>query len=151
MQNQQTEVIAVSPQKDAFLKVSAVPPPPGMQPRDVLASRLKGIPLSGGTQLEVNGLAGYTAVARDVGLPWGNRGPLRSAAIDCNGLTYLLDGGTRPGLGLRRAIRSCRRLRSVLVLLVMPFTSLPWMAPSIHIAGLLPAGPVALLVIVSAS
>jgi predicted Zn-dependent protease len=118
VQNRQTEVIAFSPQKDAFLQVSAVPPPPGMQPRDVLAGRLKGVPLSGGAPLEVNGLAGYTAVAREVGLPWGNRGPLRSAAIDCNGLTYLLDGGTRLASAfgatdpvLLSSIKTFRRLR----------------------------------------
>jgi predicted Zn-dependent protease len=118
VQNLPTKVIATSPQKDAFLQVSAVPPGPGMQARDVLTRSLQGIPLSGGEPLRVNGLEGYTAVAREVGLPWGNRGPLRTAAIDCNGLTYLMNGGTRLASAfgtadpvLLSSIKTFRRLR----------------------------------------
>jgi predicted Zn-dependent protease len=89
-----------------------------MQARDVLTRSLQGIPLSGGEPLRVNGLEGYTAVAREVGLPWGNRGPLRTAAIDCNGLTYLMNGGTRLASAfgtadpvLLSSIKTFRRLR----------------------------------------
>src|SRR5690606_23278866 len=75
--NQPTKVVASNPQKDAVLQLTAVPPPPGTKPQELLARSFGGTPLSGGEPLTVNGLAGYTAVARDIGLPWGNRGPAR--------------------------------------------------------------------------
>lgn len=95
VQNLPTKVVATSPQKDAFLQLTAVPPPPNTQPRELLARSLPGVPLSDGTALEVNGLDGYTAIARDVALPWGNRGPARGAVVYYNGLAYVFTGGTR--------------------------------------------------------
>ena len=118
VQNLPPKVVATSPQQDAFLQVNAVAPGPGMQSRDVLARTLSGAALSGGEPLTVNGLTGYTAVAREVGLPWGTRGPMRSAAIDCNGLTYLLNGSSRLASAfstvdpvLLSSIKTFRRLR----------------------------------------
>jgi predicted Zn-dependent protease len=93
--NQPTKVVASTPQKDAVLQLTAVPPPPGAKPQDLLARSLGGSPLSGGEPLTVNGLQGYTAVARDIGLPWGNRGPARGAVIYYNGLAYIFTGASR--------------------------------------------------------
>jgi len=93
--NQPSKVIATTPQKDAALQVTAAPPPPGMQPREFLSRTLAGVPLTGAVPLESNGLQGYTAVAREVGLPWGNRGPARVAVLYFNGLAYVFTGGTR--------------------------------------------------------
>src|SRR5512139_601447 len=62
--NQPTKVVASTPQKDAFLQLTAVPPPPGAKPQELLAASLAGAPLTGGEPLTVNGLQGYTAVAR---------------------------------------------------------------------------------------
>jgi predicted Zn-dependent protease len=66
-----------------------------MQPREFLSRTLAGVPLTGAVPLEVNGLQGYTAVAREIGLPWGNRGPARVAVVYYNGLAYVFTGGTR--------------------------------------------------------
>jgi predicted Zn-dependent protease len=93
--NQPTRVVATSPQKDALLQLTAVPPPPGVTPQELLARSASGTPLSGAEPLTVNGLQGYTAVARDVGLPWGNRGPARSAVVYYNGLAYVFTGASR--------------------------------------------------------
>jgi predicted Zn-dependent protease len=93
--NQPTRVVATSPQKDALLQLTAVPPPPGVTPQELLARSVTGTPLSGGEPLTVNGLQGYTAVARDVGLPWGNRGPARNAVVYYNGLAYVFTGASR--------------------------------------------------------
>ena len=118
VQNQPTKVVATNPQKDAFLQVSAVPPAPGVQPRELLAKTLPQVPLSGGEPLEVNGLQGYTAIGRDVGLPWGNRGPVRSAVVYYNGLAYVFAGGTRLNAAFAgtdplfiSSIKTFRRLR----------------------------------------
>ena len=151
VENQPTKVVATSPQRDAFLQVSAVPPGPGMQARDVLAKALQGVPLSGGQPLEVNGLTGYTAVAREVGLPWGNRGPLRSAAIDCNGLTYLLNGGTRLASAfgtvdpvLLSSIKTFRRLRDNELRLAEPDRiTLVKVVPGMRIEDLAQGSPIA--------
>lgn len=118
VQNQQTKVVAVNAQQDAFLQLTAVPPATGAKPQDVLTASLKGVPLSGGESLTVNGLQGYTAVARDVGLPWGNRGPARAAVVYFNGLAYVFTGATRLNAAfaggdavMLSSIKTFRRLR----------------------------------------
>jgi predicted Zn-dependent protease len=79
---------------------------------------LPGVILQDGAPLEVNGLAGYTAVARDVALPWGNRGPARYAVVYYNGLAYAFMGATRLSSALPAtdplflsSIKTFRRLR----------------------------------------
>jgi predicted Zn-dependent protease len=118
VQNLPSKVVASSPQKDTFLQLTAAPPPPGVQPRELLARSLAGVTLSEGQALQVNGLEGYTAIGRDVNLPWGNRGPVRSAAVYFNGLAYLFNGGTRLTAAfsagdplLLSSIKTFRRLR----------------------------------------
>jgi predicted Zn-dependent protease len=118
VQNLPRKVVATSPQKDAMLQLTAVPPPPDVKPRELLARSLPGVPLSGGEALEINGLAGYTAVARDVALPWGNRGPARYAVVYYNGLAYVFTGATRLSSALSASdplfmssIKTFRRLR----------------------------------------
>jgi predicted Zn-dependent protease len=118
VQNLPSKVVAASPQKDAFLQVTAAPPPPNVQPRELLARSLSGVTLAEGQALTSNGLDGYTAVGREVGLPWGNRGPVRSAVVYFNGLAYLFNGGTRLSSAfgatdplLLSSIKTFRRLR----------------------------------------
>jgi predicted Zn-dependent protease len=118
VQNQPTKVVATTPQKDVFLQLTAVPPPPGIEPPELLARSLAGVPLSGGEAITVNGLQGYTAIARDVGLPWGNRGPARSAVVYYNGLAYIFTGATRLNAAFAgsdavflSSIKTFRRLR----------------------------------------
>ncbi len=118
VQNLPTKVVASTPQKDAALQVDATAPPPGVGPRELLARSLSGVPLSGGEDLEVNGLRGYTAIARDVALPWGNRGPARYAFIYYNGLAYRFTCATRLNAAFSQtdplflsSIKTFRRLR----------------------------------------
>jgi predicted Zn-dependent protease len=118
VQNQPTKVVATTPQKDVFLQLTAVPPPPGIEPQELLARSLAGVPLSGGEAITVNGLQGYTAIAREVGLPWGNRGPARSAVVYYNGLAYIFTGATRLNAAFAgsdavflSSIKTFRRLR----------------------------------------
>jgi predicted Zn-dependent protease len=118
VQNLPRKVVATSPQKDSMLQLTAVPPPPDVKPRELLARSLPGVPLSAGEPLEVNGLTGYTAIARDVALPWGNRGPARYAVVYYNGLAYVFTGATRLSSALgasdplfMSSIKTFRRLR----------------------------------------
>ena len=118
VQNLPRKVVATSPQKDAMLQLTAVPPPPDVKPRELLARSLPGVPLSGGEPIENNGLTGYTAIARDVALPWGNRGPARYAVVYYNGLAYVFTGATRLSSALgasdplfMSSIKTFRRLR----------------------------------------
>jgi predicted Zn-dependent protease len=118
VQNLPRKVVATSPQKDAMLQLSAVSPPPDVKPGELLARSLPGVPLSGGEPLEVNGISGYTAIARDVALPWGNRGPARFAVLYYNGLAYVFTGATRLSSALgasdplfMSSIKTLRRLR----------------------------------------
>ena len=118
VQNLPRKVVATSPQKDAMLQLTALPPPPDLKPRELLARTVPGVPLAEGAPLEVNGLQGYTAIARDVALPWGNRGPARQAVVYYNGLAYVFTGATRLGSALPASdplflssIKTFRRLR----------------------------------------
>lgn len=95
VQNQSTKVVAVSPQKDAFLELTALGMPQGLGPREFLGRNLAGTPVSAAEPLQANGLQGYTAIARDVPLPWNNRGPARYAVVYYNNLAYVFRGGTR--------------------------------------------------------
>ena len=118
VQNMASKVVASSPQKDAFLQLTAAAPPPGLQPRELVGRTLQGIPVASSGPLEVNGLPGYAAVARDAGLPWGNRGPARVAVVYFNQLAYTFSGASRLASDfnatdplLMSSIRTFRRLR----------------------------------------
>jgi predicted Zn-dependent protease len=118
VQNLPKKVVATNPAKDAVLQLSALPPPPDVKPRELLARSLPGVPLSNGEPLKANGLEGYTAVARDVALPWGNRGPARYAVVYYNGLAYVFMGATRLAAALPSndpvflsSVKTFRRLR----------------------------------------
>jgi predicted Zn-dependent protease len=150
VQNLPRKVVATSPQKDAMLQLTAVPPPPDVKPRELLARSLPGVPLSGGEPLEVNGLGGYTAIARDVALPWGNRGPARYAVIYYNGLAYVFTGATRLSSALgasdplfMSSIKTFRRLRDNELKLAEPNRiRLIKATPQTRIAALASASPI---------
>jgi predicted Zn-dependent protease len=95
IQNSPTKVLAVTPLKDAFLELTAMPAPPGVGPREFLGRNLSGTTLVESEPLQVNGLPGYTVLAREVSLPWGNRGPARYAVVYFNNLAYVFRGATR--------------------------------------------------------
>ncbi len=116
--NLPSKVMATTAQKDAVLSLYAMAPPQGMAPREFLARSLQGVPLSAAEPLEANGLPGYTAIAREVPLPWGNRGPARYAVLYYNNLAYVFMGATRLNSALSASdplmlssIKTFRRLK----------------------------------------
>jgi predicted Zn-dependent protease len=133
-----------------MLQLTAVPPPPDVKPRELLARSLPGVPLSGGEPLEINGLTGYTAIARDVALPWGNRGPARYAVVYYNGLAYVFTGATRLSSALgasdplfMSSIKTFRRLRDNEFKLAEPNRiRLVKATPQTRIAALAAASPI---------
>ncbi len=150
VQNLPRKVVATSPQKDAMLQLSATPPPPDVKPGELLARSLPGVPLSGAEPLEINGLSGYTAIARDVALPWGNRGPARYAVVYYNGLAYVFTGATRLSSALgasdplfMSSIKTFRRLRDNELKLAEPNRiRLIKATPQTRIAALAGASPI---------
>jgi predicted Zn-dependent protease len=98
--NQQQQVIAYTPQKDAAMVVTAEPIPNGASPQQSLARMLNGVAASGQEPLTVNGLPGYTAIVSSAKLPWGNQGPMRVAVVYFNNLAYVFRGATRTGAAL---------------------------------------------------
>jgi predicted Zn-dependent protease len=98
--NQAAQVIAVSPTKDAMMKVNAQPVPPNVAPKEFLGRLLQGTTTTTSEPLQFNGLQGYRAVARSVGLPWGNQGPAEIAVVYYNNLAYIFNGAPRQAAGL---------------------------------------------------
>ncbi len=116
--NTPSKVVGFPAQKDAFLELYAMPVPPDVGPRDFLVRNLNGVPLSAAETLQANGLQGYTAIAREVTLPWGNRGPARYAVVYMNNMAYVFRGATRLGSAMSAtdplfmsSIRTFRRLK----------------------------------------
>jgi predicted Zn-dependent protease len=100
VQNTPDKIIGASPQKDAVLQLYVMGQPPNTGPKEFLSRNLRNIPLANPEELKVNGLPGYTAIARDDALPWGNRGPQRYAVVYLNNLAYVFKGATRTGSAL---------------------------------------------------
>ena len=150
VQNQPTRVVATTPQKDALLQLSATAPPQNVQPRELLAKLQPGVPLQGAEPLEIGGLNGYTAIARDVALPWGNRGPARYAVVYYNGLAYVFMGATRLNAAMPAtdplflsSIKTFRRLRDNEFALAEPHRiRLLKATPQTRIATLASASPI---------
>jgi predicted Zn-dependent protease len=100
------------------LQLFAMPYPPGTTPEQFLAQNLKGTRTERGEPLEVNGLPGYTAMAQNVSLPWGNKGPARYAVIYMNNQAFVFFGASRITSALASqdavllsSIKTFRRLR----------------------------------------
>ena len=118
IKNLPSKVLAFPKQKESFLELYAMPVPPNVMPRAFLLQNLGGATLSSAEDLQANGLQGYTVVARDVQLPWGNRGPARFAVVYLNGMAYVFRGGTQLAAGFAAAdplflssIKTFRRLK----------------------------------------
>jgi predicted Zn-dependent protease len=116
--NTPSKVVAFTAQKDAFLELYAMPAPSNLGPREFLVKNLGGTTLASSESLQSNGLQGYTAIAREVTLPWGNRGPARFAVVYMNNMAYVFRGGTRNGSAFAAedplfmsSIRTFRRLK----------------------------------------
>ena len=118
VQNQPAKLVGATPQKDVTLQLFVMPYPPGTTPEQFLAQNLKGTRTERGEPLEVNGLPGYTAIAQNVSLPWGNKGPARYAVIYMNNQAFVFFGSSRITSALAAhdavllsSIKTFRRLR----------------------------------------
>ncbi len=150
IKNTPSKVVGFTTQKDAFLELYAMPVPPNVTPRDFLARNLSGTTLSSTENLQVNGLSGYTAVARDVQLPWGNRGQARFAVVYLNGMAYVFRGGTHLAAGFTAAdplflssVKTFRRLKDNEFALAEPTSiELVKATPQTRIQGLAQSSPI---------
>jgi Putative Zn-dependent protease len=116
--NQRAKVIAYPQTKEAMIDVSAQAPPQGVAPKEFLGRLLQGTPTSDAKPLDVNGLSGYVATVRSIGLPWGNQGPAMVAVAYFNNLAYVFKGAPRQAAGLTSfepvflsSVKTFRRLR----------------------------------------
>jgi predicted Zn-dependent protease len=147
VQNQPAKLVGATPQKDVTLQLFAMPYPPGTTPEQFLAQNLKGTRTERGEPLEVNGLPGYTAIAQNVSLPWGNKGPARYAVIYMNNQAFVFFGSSRITSALAShdavllsSIKTFRRLRQrefetadpdrILVVRATPQTTIEGLAKS---------------------
>jgi predicted Zn-dependent protease len=150
IENLPSKVVAVTAQKDAFLELYTMPVPPNVGPRDFLVRNLGGVQLSSAENLQSNGLQGYTAIAREVTLPWGNRGPARFAVIYLNNTAYVFRGATRTGSALAAtdplimsSVKTFRRLKDNEFVLAEPTrVQLQKATPQTRIEALAQASPI---------
>jgi len=148
--NLPSKVVAFPAQKDAFLELYAMPVPPNVGPREFLVRNLGGVQLSSAENLQSNGLQGYTAIAREVPLPWGNRGPARFAVVYLNNTAYVFRGATRTGSALpatdplfMSSVKTFRRLKDNEFALAEPTRiQLQKATPQTRIEALAQASPI---------
>ena len=117
IENGRERLTGLSAQKEHALQVWTVAPPPNTGPRELLARLLAQSGASQGEDLSVNGLQGYTAVARSATTPFG-RGPARYAVLYYNNLAYVFAAASRASSGtpsgdplFMSTIKTFRRMR----------------------------------------
>src|SRR5690606_7070169 len=71
VENLADRLVAVSPQKDAMLQLQPIAPPPNTDPAQFLARYLARANPGAGEPIEINGLPGYTMVARSAQTAFG--------------------------------------------------------------------------------
>ncbi len=86
-------LIAMSPQEDAILRVSAANMSKSLTPRSFLVRDLKVARLRDGTDVTISGMDAYIGIADETKSPFGRR-PVRYAVVfdDRNGQVYVFEG-----------------------------------------------------------
>jgi len=84
---------------DAIMQITSPPRPEKRGPREFLIEYLKGESFSKGEALNVNGMEGYTVVARRGSPLDGGEGPVRWAVLYRGKATFLIGGASRSGNG----------------------------------------------------
>lgn len=117
VENQASQLVAISPKQDSLLQMQTQAPPPNMGPKELLSRLLARYSASQAEAIEVNGLQGYTAVVRSTTTPLGVA-PARFAVIYHNNLAYIFAGASRASSGVPAAdalfmssIKTFRRLK----------------------------------------
>ena len=105
VQNEHDRILAYSKSNkaaknaDAIMQITSPPRPEKRGPREFLLEYLKGQSFSKGEALNVNGMDGYTVVARRGSPLDGGEGPVRWAVLYRGKSTFLIGGASRSGNG----------------------------------------------------
>lgn len=117
VQNLPDRLVAISPNKDSLIRMQSLAPPPDTGPRELLARLFSQAGVSRGEDVEINGLKGYSAVARSVTTSFGP-GPARVVVIYFNNLAYVFAGASKASSGAPNAdpvilssIKTFRRMK----------------------------------------
>ncbi len=120
-------LVAISPQKDSVLQMQTQAPPPNTGPRELLSRLLSRVGASQAEPIEINGLQGYTAVARAAQSPFGLL-PVRYVVIYYNNLAYIFAGASKASSGKPSAdplfmstIKTFRRIKHSELALAEPY------------------------------
>jgi len=127
--NNASELVAVSPDKNHYLQLTAQAPPPGVtSPREFALRGLANRRLDRAEELEINGLDAYTAVVRGDASPYDNRSNVRYVIISFNNLMWIIRGASRADdpapsgdVLFMSAAKTFRQLRSSEFRLAEPF------------------------------
>ena len=96
IENRSNELVAVSPDRNHLLQVTAQPPPPGVtSPRDFARRALANSRLEGAEEFEVNGLKAFSVIVRGAQSPFGPRSNVRYVIISHQNLMWLVMGASR--------------------------------------------------------
>ena len=96
VENDPQQLLAVSPDKNSMMVMTAQPPPPGItSPRDFALRGLGDRRLDRAEELEINGLKAYTAIVRGDRSPYGTSDNVRYVIIAYNNLMWVLRGASR--------------------------------------------------------
>jgi predicted Zn-dependent protease len=98
VENGAQQLLAVSPDRNSTMVMTAQAPPPGVtSPREFMLRALGDRRLARAEELEINGLDAYTAVVRGDRSPYGSRSNVRYVVISYNNLMWILRGASRAG------------------------------------------------------
>lgn len=120
VENNASELVAVSPDKNHFLQLTAQAPPPGVtSPREFALRGLANRRLDRAEELEINGLDAYSVIVRGDPSPYDNRSNVRYVIISFNNLMWIIKGASRADdpapsgdVLFMSAARTFRQLRS---------------------------------------
>lgn len=96
IENRSNELVAVAPDRNHILKVTAQPPPAGVTSAREYARRLlANSRVERSEEQEINGLNAFTAIVRGVESPFGSRSNVRYVIISHQNLMWILVGASR--------------------------------------------------------
>lgn len=94
--NRTNELVAVSPDKNNTLRLTAQGPPPGVNsPREFARRALGNRRLDRAEEFQINGLDAYTVIVRGDASPYGNGANVRYVIIRFNNLMWIIQGASR--------------------------------------------------------
>ena len=98
VENRADRLLAISPGKDSVIQMQTQAPPPNTGPREFMSRLLARASTGQAEPIEVNGLQGYTVVARTAQTDFGIV-PARYVVVYYNNLAYIFAGVSRGASG----------------------------------------------------